>query len=159
MQIEISGRIMDIQLTNVTPESAGFAELKSQSMAEGFNMLRRLEDNWLSGLNRFDGPGEKLIGASVVGLIVGVCGLNVDPFTLKTGIGRLRHLYVDSGWRKRQVGSALLSEILKDSGHWFDFINTNAPPSAFTFYERAGFIALTGIEKVTHHLCLRDPAR
>jgi len=33
MQIEISGRIMDIQLTNVTPESAGFAELKSQSMA------------------------------------------------------------------------------------------------------------------------------
>ena len=159
MQIEISGRIMDIQLTNVTPDSPGFAELKSQSMAEGFNMLRRLEDNWLSGQNRFDRPGEKLIGASLDGLIVGVCGLNVDPFTLKTGIGRLRHLYVDSGWRKRQVGSALLSEILKDSGHWFDFINTNAPPSAFTFYERAGFIALTGIEKVTHHLCLRGSAR
>lgn len=150
---------MDIQLTNVSPDSPGFAELKSQSMAEGFNMLRRLEDNWLSGKNRFDRPGEKLIGASVDGLIVGVCGLNVDPFTLKTNIGRLRHFYVDSGWRKRQVGSALLREILKDSVHWFDFINTNAPPSAFTFYERVGFVALTGIEKVTHHLCLIDPAR
>lgn len=96
---------MDILLTNVTPDSPGFAELKSQSMAEGFNMLRRLEDNWLSGQNRFERPGEKLIGASVDGLI---------------------------------------------------FINTNAPPSAFTFYERAGFVALTGIEKVTHPLCLRD---
>ncbi|MBU9809776.1 MULTISPECIES: GNAT family N-acetyltransferase [Yersiniaceae] len=150
---------MDIQLINVTPDSPGFAELKSQSMAEGFNMLRRLEDNWLSGQNRFDRPGEKLIGASVDGLIVGVCGLNVDPFTQAAGTGRLRHLYVDSGWRKRQVGSALLREILKDSVHWFDFINTNAPPSAFTFYERAGFVALTGIEKVTHHLCLRGSAR
>jgi len=150
---------MDIQLTNVTPDSPGFAELRSQSMAEGFNMLRRLEDNWLSGHNRFDKPGEKLIGASVDGLIVGICGLNIDPFTLKTGIGRLRHLYVDAGWRKKQVGSALLNEILKDSGHWFDFINTNAPPSAFTFYERAGFVALTGAEKVTHHLCLRDSVR
>ncbi|MEN4526725.1 GNAT family N-acetyltransferase [Pantoea agglomerans] len=159
MQIEITGKITDIQLISVTPDSPRFAELRSQSMAEGFNMLRRLEDNWLSGQNRFDRPGEKLIGASVDGVIVGVGGLNIDPFTLKNGIGRLRHLYVDSGWRKRQVGSALLSEILKDSGHWFDFINTNAPQSAFTFYERAGFVALTGIEKVTHHLCLRDPAR
>jgi hypothetical protein len=47
---------MDIQLTSVTPDSPGFAELISQSMAEGFNMLRRLEDNWLSGHNRFDRP-------------------------------------------------------------------------------------------------------
>jgi len=159
MQTEITGTIMNIHLTNITPDCPGFAELRSQSMAEGFNMLRRLEENWLSGQNRFDRPGEKLIGASVDGLIVGVCGLNIDPFTLKTGIGRLRHLYVDSGWRKRQIGSALLNEIIKDSGRWFDFINTNAPPSAFTFYERAGFVALTGIEKVTHRLCHRDTAR
>lgn len=74
---------MDIQLTNVIPDSPGFAELRSQSMAEGFNILRRLEDNWLSGQHRFDKSGEKLIGASVDGLIVGVCGLNIDPFTRK----------------------------------------------------------------------------
>lgn len=54
---------MDIQLTSVTPDNPGFAELRSQSMAEGFNMLRRLQDNWLSGHNRFDRPGEKLIGS------------------------------------------------------------------------------------------------
>ncbi|WP_342755240.1 GNAT family N-acetyltransferase [Pantoea sp. MBD-2R] len=150
---------MDIQFANLTPNSPGFVELRSQSMAEGFNMLRRLEENWLSGDNRFDRPGEKLIGAYVDGLIVGVCGLNIDPFTQATGTGRLRHFYVDTGWRNRRVGSGLLSEILKDAGRWFDFINTNAPSSAFTFYERAGFVALSGMDKVTHQLCLRNPVR
>ncbi|MEN0582060.1 GNAT family N-acetyltransferase [Phytobacter palmae] len=150
---------MNIQFTTFTPDSPGFAELKSQSIAEGLNMLRRLEENWLSGQNRFDRPGEKLLGAYADGLIVGVCGLNIDPFTQETGTGRLRHLYVDMRWRRNRVGSGLLSEILRDADLWFDFINTNAPSSAFTFYERAGFVALSGMDKVTHHLCLRKPVR
>lgn len=149
---------MDIKFASLTPNSPGFIELRSQSMAEGFNMLRRLEENWLSGNNRFDRPGEKLIGAYTDGLIVGVCGLNIDPFTQTAGSGRLRHLYVDSGWRNRRVGSCLLSEILKDAGCWFNLINTNAPSLAFTFYERAGFVALFGMDKATHQFCLRNPA-
>lgn len=158
-KLELLGRLMNIQFANITPDSTGFAELRSQSMDEGLNMLRRLEDNWLSGKNRFDRPGEQLLGAYTDGLIVGVCGLNIDPFTQAADTGRLRHLYVDKGWRRDRVGSGLLSEILKDAGLWFDFINTNAPSSAFTFYERAGFVALSGMDKVTHHLCLRKPAR
>lgn len=150
---------MNIQFANLTPNSPGFVELRSQSVAEGFNMLRRLEENWLSRQNRFDSPGEKLIGAYADSLIVGVCGLNIDPFTPEAGAGRLRHFYVDTGWRNRRVGSGLLSEIIKDAGHWFDVINTNAPLSAFTFYERAGFVALSGMDKVTHQLCLRNPAQ
>jgi len=150
---------MDIHFADITPDSPGFLALRAQSMAEGFNMLRRLNENWLSGHNRFDRPGEKLIGAYADGLIVGVCGLNIDPFTQETGAGRMRHLYVDTEWRRNRVGSGLLSEILKDAGRWFDFINTNAPSSAFTFYERAGFVALHGVDKVTHQLCLRNPAR
>jgi GNAT superfamily N-acetyltransferase len=150
---------MDIQFANLTPHSPEFVELRSQSITEGFNMLRRLEENWRSGYNRFDRPGEKLIGAYADGLIVGACGLNIDPYTQKDGTGRLRHLYVGPGWRNRRVGSGLLSEILKDAGRWFDFINTNAPSSAFAFYEQAGFMTLSGMDKVTHQLCLRNPAR
>ncbi|EJL93735.1 hypothetical protein PMI17_00176 [Pantoea sp. GM01] len=36
---------MDIQFANPTPGNPGFVELRTQSMAEGFNMLRRLEEN------------------------------------------------------------------------------------------------------------------
>ncbi|WP_246871802.1 GNAT family N-acetyltransferase, partial [Pantoea ananatis] len=96
---------MDIHFAEISPDSSGFVELRTQSMTEGLNMLRRLEENWLSGYNRFDRPGEKLIGAYVDRLIIGVCGLNVDPFTQETGVGRLRHLYVDTEWRKNRIGS------------------------------------------------------
>nr|WP_090965518.1 GNAT family N-acetyltransferase [Pantoea varia] len=149
---------MDIKFANLTPGCPGFVELKAQSMAEVFNMLCRLEENWLSGHNRFNRPGEKLMGAYADGLIVGTCGLNIDPFTQSAVTGRLRHFYVDPRWRNRRIGSGLLSETLKDAGRWFDFINTNAPTSAFTFYEQAGFVALSDMEKVTHQLCLRNPA-
>ncbi len=40
---------MDIQFAHPTPGDPGFVELRTQSMAEGFNILRRLEENWLSG--------------------------------------------------------------------------------------------------------------
>lgn len=66
---------MNIQFTNITPASPGVAELKLKSMAEGFNMLRRLEENWLNGQNCFGRPGEKLLGAYTDDLIVGVCGV------------------------------------------------------------------------------------
>jgi GNAT superfamily N-acetyltransferase len=150
---------MDIKFSTFTPNSLGFAELRSQSLAEGFNMLRRLEENWLSGDNCFDRPGEKLIGAFANGLIVGACGLNIDPFTKAAGTGRLRHFYVDIGLRNRGIGSRLLIEILKDAGRWFDFINTNAPSSAFNFYERTGFVTISGMDKFTHQLCLKNQAR
>lgn len=158
MQSEMQEDSMDIQFAKITPDSTGFGPLKSQSIAGGFNMLRRLEENWLSGHNRFDRPGEKLMGAYAGGLMVGVCGLNIDPFVPETGIGRLRHFYIDREWRNRRTGSRLLSEILRDADRWFDRINTNAPLSAFAFYEQAGFVALSGRDKVTHQFCLSHPA-
>ncbi|MGD9427126.1 GNAT family N-acetyltransferase [Pantoea sp. NSTU24] len=148
---------MNIHYAKVIPCSPGFEALKSQSMAEGFNMLRRLEENWLSGDNRFNRPGESLISAYADGLMVGVCGLNIDPFESETGIGRLRHFYISREWRNRRIGSGLLSEILRDADSWFYAINTNAPSSAFAFYERAGFI-LSDRDNVTHQFCLRNPA-
>jgi len=143
-------------IVNITPENKGFFALKAESMAAGFNMLRRLEENWLTGQNRFDKAGESLLGFYADGLLIGVCGLNQDPYTSSVRGGRLRHLYVGIEWRRRQVAITLLRTILEGSGRWFDFINTNAPQSAFTFYERAGFIPVADVDKVTHRLYLSD---
>ena len=46
----------------VTPEEPGYIALKAESIASNFNMLRRLEENWQRGENRFNAPGEKLLG-------------------------------------------------------------------------------------------------
>lgn len=150
---------MTITLANITPDRQGFAALQTQSMAAGFNMLRRLEENWRSGQNRFDKPGEKLLGAFAGDLLIGVCGINQDPYLPGVRAGRLRHLYVDAQWRRMQVGMALLNAMLEGADRWFDFINTNAPPAAFTFYARAGFIPLTDTENVTHRLSLKGTER
>lgn len=141
-------------IAKMTPDQKGFLALKTESMASGFNLLRRLEENWLNGQNRFDKPEEKLFGFYADDSLIAVCGLNQDPYTSSVRAGRLRHLYVGIEWRKRQIGSALLSALLEGSNDWFNFINTNAPESAHAFYKRAGFIQITDTDKVTHRLYL-----
>lgn len=147
---------MNTVIEKITPDNKGFSFLKAESMAAGFNMLRRLDENWLNGQNRFDKAGENLLGFYAEGLLIGVCGLNQDPYTPSARVGRLRHLYVGMESRRMQVGMTLLRAILAGSDRWFDVINTNAPPSAFAFYERAGFIPQTDIDNVTHRLSLTD---
>ena len=68
--------------------------LIDDSEREGLRFVRRLADEWASGANRFDRPGEMLFVAWGEGQVVGVAGLNVDPYTDGSGVGRVRHLYV-----------------------------------------------------------------
>ena len=58
-----------------TPDAPGFAALRTESLEQHFNMLRRLAENWQSGKNRFNAPGETLLGAFVNHQLVGVCGI------------------------------------------------------------------------------------
>lgn len=139
----------------ITPDCNGFAQLKAESMASGLNMLRRLDENWLNNTNRFDRPGEKLLGTFYDGVLIAVGGVNRDPFTADARAGRIRHLYVGNRWRRQHIGQNLLREIVQDASQAFDFLNTCAPLSAYAFYEQAGFGRVTDSEKVTHRLTLR----
>ena len=135
-----------------TPDDPGFLALRSESLAQHFNMLRRLAENWQSGKNRFSAPGEKLLGAFVGGQLVGVCGLNVDPFSPQLRTGRIRHLYIGDAFRRQNIGQQLLVAVITHSGTWFDFLNTHAPPSAWPFYESLGFRPVYDEPRVTHRL-------
>lgn len=145
---------MDLLTATITPATAGFLALMDESIHLRFNMLRRLDENWRSGDNRFDAPGEKLLGVLCEGSLVGVCGLNRDPYVPQARTGRLRHLYVGAKWRRMHIGTRLLHAVMNDAGQHFDSLNIHAPDSAFAFYEQAGFVRLNGVNKVTHRLCL-----
>src|SRR5919197_848133 len=54
--------------------------LIAESERFGLSFVRKLAEEWTSGTNRFDGPGELLIVARRANELVGVCGLNVDPY-------------------------------------------------------------------------------
>ena len=139
-------------IATTTPDDPGFIALRSESLAQHFNMLRRLAENWQSGKNRFSAPGEKLLGAFVAGQLVGVCGLNIDPFSPQLRAGRIRHLYISDAFRRQNIGQQLLVAVITHSGTWFDFLNTHAPPSAWPFYESLGFRPVYDEPRVTHRL-------
>jgi GNAT superfamily N-acetyltransferase len=87
-------------------------QLLEESLAEGFQFLARLRSDWHAGANRFGGAGEAFFTARRQGSLVGVCGLNVDPYAGDPAIGRLRRLYVTIRSRRHGVGRALVSAAL-----------------------------------------------
>lgn len=70
----------------------GAHRLQAEAIAEGFNFIDTLVGDWADGSNRFDGPGEVLLGCFDRGELIAVGGLNVDPFAGNPGIGRIRRV-------------------------------------------------------------------
>ncbi|STT34850.1 putative acyltransferase [Klebsiella pneumoniae] len=70
-----------------TPDAPGFAALRIESLEQHFNMLRRLAENWQSGKNRFNAPGETLLGAFVNHQLVGYAASIAIPSVRSRGPG------------------------------------------------------------------------
>jgi GNAT superfamily N-acetyltransferase len=131
--------------------SAYVADLLSESERLGSRIVARLVEEWDSRANRFDRPGEALFGAWVDGRLVGVCGLNVDPYAGHERIGRVRHLYVLSAFRRSGVGRQLVARVIQAAHGRFDELRlrTNNSPAA-QLYETLGFTACIGSDMYTH---------
>ena len=63
------------------------AVLLAESEASGYRFVRRLVNEWERGVNRFTRPGEALFAAESGGQVVGVCGLNIDPYLEDPRVG------------------------------------------------------------------------
>jgi GNAT superfamily N-acetyltransferase len=114
--------------------------LVSESERAGLAFVRRLVADWTAGSNRFDRPGEALFIARMDGHVVGVCGLNVDPYATGARMGRVRHLYVLADCRRRGVGRRLVAEVIAAARGAFGVLRLRtANPGAALFYEALGF--------------------
>jgi GNAT superfamily N-acetyltransferase len=129
--------------------------LVGESERGGLRFLRRLVDEWVSGENRFDRPGEALFAARVNGRLVGVCGLNVDPYAASASVGRVRHLYVLIDHRRLGVGRRLVEEVIAVARHHFGTLRLRTHDSAAVgLYETMGFRP-SGEAECTHVMELR----
>lgn len=133
---------------------AGLAALESEAVSEGFGMITRLRTEWESGANRFDCEGEVLLGAFRADRLLGIGGLNRDPYINGPRVGRLRHLYVMKDERYSGIGRSLVESILRHAGGNFDSIRLWTD-RAVSFYDRLGFDRLDG-PKVTHVYWIRQ---
>ncbi len=149
-----------IIIAPLDPFTAGFDVLLEESRQEGQRMLVRLRDNWNSGANRFELPGEVLKGVFYVGnrgpepQLVATGGRNVDPYSNERHAGRIRHLYVMPSMRRQGVGQLLIEHLVEDASRYFNYLNTHAPETAHAFYQRLGFEPVSGDNHVTHRLAL-----
>ncbi|HJV57769.1 MAG TPA: GNAT family N-acetyltransferase [Methylomirabilota bacterium] len=129
------------------------AALLAESEQQGFRFVRRLVQEWESGDNRFDRPGEALFVARVGVDVVGVCGLSVDSYTGDPKVGRVRHLYVLVPHRRSGVGEQLVADVLEAAPGRFERLHLRTTnPTAARLYERLGFRRTFDARDRTHVL-------
>ncbi|MCA9053119.1 MAG: GNAT family N-acetyltransferase [Planctomycetaceae bacterium] len=125
-------------------------ELIAISQREGFAMVSRLQADYVSGLNRFDQPGERLFAWIESGRWLAVGGLNIEVHPQFADAGRIRRLYVGPDHRRRGIGRALVGAIVMHGrGAFRQFTCRVGPIQARGFYERLGFLPVAA-ERVTH---------
>ena len=126
-------------------------ELLPASIDEGFKSVRWLRHDWAEGDNRFSEPGEAFYVARMGGRLVGVCGVNRDPFVDDARVCRLRRLYVLPQSRRMGVGRRLVLRAVEDAGTQFSAIRLRTFDSeSAKFFEALGFTEVERGEGATH---------
>jgi GNAT superfamily N-acetyltransferase len=129
--------------------------LVTQAEATGFHALSRLLTDWQYGRNRFDQPGEAIFIATENECVVGICGLNRDPYLGDPTVGRVRHLYVDVDHRRKGIGSQLVRAVMGTAKERFSRLRLRTNnPGADGFYCSLGFMRFTAEPACSHHVIL-----
>ncbi|TDL77837.1 GNAT family N-acetyltransferase [Peribacillus frigoritolerans] len=130
--------------------------LLDESKREGFRFLERLAADYQSGDNTFNKPGEMLLGAFHNETLIGIGGINQDPYSQNEKAGRIRRFYVSKEHRRQGVGELILRALLEEAEDFFDVaVLRTDTQEASLFYKQAGFIEKNRFENSTHYLDLK----
>jgi GNAT superfamily N-acetyltransferase len=134
-----------------TLDLAQMERLLVESQREGFRFLARLRDEWSSGANRFDKPGEALFGLFDGRELVGIGGVNrLDGLT-----GRIRRFYILPSHRRQGLGGCLLRHILNYAANHFRYVVLRTDTeSGDCFYRACGFTRIRDSRDPTHRMQL-----
>jgi GNAT superfamily N-acetyltransferase len=134
----------------------GIGKLRSDALADGYDFMEALFEDWATGANRFDAAGEVLLGCFDGDVLVAVGGLNIDPFANDPTVGRVRRVYVRPAWRNRGIGRALVATLVELARGHFRRVRLRAENAdAGRLYERMGFSPTTEPD-ATHVMYLVD---
>jgi GNAT superfamily N-acetyltransferase len=122
------------------------------SEKEGFNFLSRMRNKWNTEESQFDKTGEAYFGYFINEKLVGVGGINQDPYQPGTSTGRVRHFYVHPEFRRKGIGAAILKKVVRVGCEYFNRLRLRTlNPEANHFYEAFGFSQVLD-ESATHEL-------
>ena len=110
--------------------------LRAASLAEDQRHVARLIDEWATGTQCFDQPGEALLAATGSAGSVAIGGMTRDPWV--PGALRMRRFYVLPSARRRGIAERLARTLIDRSPT--TPITAHAPsPLAITFWQAMGF--------------------
>ena len=125
-------KIKELPITKLKP-------LIEDSQKEGISFVQKLVNEWVTKTNCFNLKGEVFLIAKD-SKVVGLCGLNIDPYYPVSGLGRVRHLYILSSRRRQGIGTLLIQNIIEQARQNFDLLNLRTNnPQADRFYLARGF--------------------
>lgn len=130
--------------------------LIDDSDKENIFFVRRFIKEWITKTNCFNKEGEIFLIAKESSQLIGLCGLNIDPYHRVSQLGRVRHLYVLSSRRREGIGTLLIKQIVKQARQNFDLLNLRTDnPKADRFYLARGFQRSYERPESTHILKLK----
>lgn len=133
-------------------------ELEASAAAEGHLFVARTRHDWESSVNRFDRTGEVFVLAIEENRVIGMCGVNKDPYVDDPAVGRLRHLYVDPDQRRSGIASNLVVECLITARSSFERIRLRTSnPTAAALYLSLGFATINATATHERHSLTAPP--
>lgn len=118
-----------------------FEMLLQASKREGFHFLKRLKQEFVSGVNCFDKEGEILCGIYQDEQLIALGGINAWLYR-DNCVGRLRRFYVLPDYRKQGVGRFLLTHLESvASSHFKTLYLYTDTVNATRFYQVCGYEA------------------
>lgn len=147
---------MNLQINQISElKEALILHLIEESIAQGFRFVKRLMREYQNGTNCFDKSGEVLLIASLQSRAIAIGGLNQDLYFNDPQIGRLRHIYVQSTWRRKGVGRLIVEQLIDEARlHYQQLTLRTDTYEADQFYQSLGFRTQPSWEHTTHHLLL-----
>jgi ribosomal protein S18 acetylase RimI-like enzyme len=133
---------MSYQIRPVRYSDALFEEVLGEAGASDGRFLFRLRDRWIDGSERFERPGELLLGAFAEGGLVGVGGISHDPYEPEDSLARLRHVYVLTKCRRGGIARTLVTMLIEHGRKHFRVLRLHTSnEAAARLYESLGFAA------------------
>ncbi|PGO20102.1 GNAT family N-acetyltransferase [Bacillus cereus] len=131
--------------------------LVQESKDEGFNFLIKLISDYENKINTFNKTGECLYGIFQGEKLIGIGGLNQDPYTENNKIGRLRRVYISKDYRRIGLGNLLLNWLLSHSEKYFKVVVLHTDTKqGDAFYTTNGFVKGELFKGSSHYKVLKE---
>lgn len=132
-----------------------FKYLVQESKEEGFKFLKKLINEYENELNTFNKSGECLYGIFQGEKLIGIGGLNADPYTENNKIGRLRRFYIAKDYRRIGLGKLLLNKLLSHAEKYFKVVVLHTDTKqGDVFYTVNGFVKREVYKRSSHYKVL-----